>query len=387
MICKDRNEKEKNELYEVLGLLAQREQVQIEDRGDRVEMLVCPQGKIVISEEDDDIIIHANTRHAGAGFHAFVVDICKDIQEEVPGEYELMDDLEFANDEDFHRLHHVYEDELEYLRDALLHSDKLASQNYLFEETFFLPMEKDNRILTSIGDLDRKEFADMHLHDLMDNFYVWNEYEQDAQYFKNCALVLLAKEGVGKYTLMNDQTEKDANVICDYIELAFEKDSSISLPLREYRYLIERLNRENKLTKAQMMDEEVIQYRTKEVYHLFQDVKVVADGACERSFDPVMNSLCLMSPYEEDAHWDWLIQSAKTSEICSYLDAVEAVDPFVYDGKVIQILEREEDGIYCLEAKLSQDTRNLYFHITIANAKDIPYLKQCIKESGFQKLD
>ena len=295
MICKDRNEKEKNELYEVLGLLAQREQVQIEDRGDRVEMLVCPQGKIVISEEDDDIIIHANTRHAGAGFHAFVVDICKDIQEEVPGEYELMDDLEFANDEDFHRLHHVYEDELEYLRDALLHSDKLASQNYLFEETFFLPMEKDNRILTSIGDLDRKEFADMHLHDLMDNFYVWNEYEQDAQYFKNCALVLLAKEGVGKYTLMNDQTEKDANVICDYIELAFEKDPSISLPLREYRYLIERLHRENKLTKAQMMDEEVIQYRTKEVYHLFQDVKVVADGACERSFDPVMNSLCPVS--------------------------------------------------------------------------------------------
>ena len=32
MICKDRNEKEKNELYQVLGLLAQREQVQIEDR-------------------------------------------------------------------------------------------------------------------------------------------------------------------------------------------------------------------------------------------------------------------------------------------------------------------------------------------------------------------
>ena len=50
MICKDRNEKEKNELYQVLGLLAQREQVQIEDRGDVVEMIVCPQGKIVISE-------------------------------------------------------------------------------------------------------------------------------------------------------------------------------------------------------------------------------------------------------------------------------------------------------------------------------------------------
>ena len=29
MICKDRNEKEMNELYEVLGLIARREEVQI----------------------------------------------------------------------------------------------------------------------------------------------------------------------------------------------------------------------------------------------------------------------------------------------------------------------------------------------------------------------
>ena len=36
MICKDRNEKEMNELYEVLGLIARREEVHIEDRYDHV---------------------------------------------------------------------------------------------------------------------------------------------------------------------------------------------------------------------------------------------------------------------------------------------------------------------------------------------------------------
>ncbi len=41
MICKDRNEKEMNELYEVLGLIARREEVQIEDRYDHVDILVC----------------------------------------------------------------------------------------------------------------------------------------------------------------------------------------------------------------------------------------------------------------------------------------------------------------------------------------------------------
>ena len=45
MICKDRNEKEMNELYEVLGLIARREEVQIEDRYDHVDILVCPQDR------------------------------------------------------------------------------------------------------------------------------------------------------------------------------------------------------------------------------------------------------------------------------------------------------------------------------------------------------
>ena len=386
MICKDRNEKEKNELYQVLGLLAQREQVQIEDRGDVVEMIVCPQGKIVISEDGEDMIIHANTRHAGAGFHAFVVDICKDIQEEVPGEYELVDDLEFSEDEDFHRLHHVYEDELEYLRNALLTNDLLKTQNYLYEETFFLPIEKKDRIFTSIGDIDTKEFREMHLHDLMDNFYIWNNFDRDAQFFKNCALVLLSKEGVGRYTMMNDQTQKHANTICDYIELAYKQDDSIPLPVNEYNYLCEMLQREKLLNDAVPMEEEVIQYKTKEVYHLFQDAKVVADGASERSFDPVNNALCLMSPYEDDAHWAWLIQASKDANICSYLNELEEVKPIVYHGKTIQILDKEEDGIYKIEAKLMQDERALYFHITYADKKDENYLKQCIKESCFQNL-
>ena len=146
------------------------------------------------------------------------------------------------------------------------------------------------------------------------------------------------------------------------------------------------LQREKLLNDAVPMEEEVIQYKTKEVYHLFQDAKVVADGASERSFDPVNNALCLMSPYEDDAHWAWLIQASKEPHICSYLNELEEVKPIVYHGKTIQILDKEEDGIYKIEAKLMQDERALYFHITYADKKDENYLKQCIKESCFQDL-
>lgn len=93
-----------------------------------------------------------------------------------------------------------------------------------------------------------------------------------------------------------------------------------------------------------------------------------------------------MSPYEDDAHWAWLIQASKEPHICSYLNELEEVKPIVYHGKTIQILDKEEDGIYKIEAKLMQDERALYFHITYADKKDENYLKQCIKESCFQDL-
>ena len=94
LLCKDRNQKEKDELYQVLSALAHREQLQIEERGDIVELDVCPQGKIQVSEEDRQVVMYANTRHGGPGFHAFCVDLFLDIQHELSGDYELIDDLD-----------------------------------------------------------------------------------------------------------------------------------------------------------------------------------------------------------------------------------------------------------------------------------------------------
>lgn len=383
LTCKNRNEKEMNELYEVLGLLCKREEVQIEDRIDRVEIIACPQGKIVVKEEDGDMVIRANTRHAGPGFHAFVVDILKDLQEEVPGEYELVDDMEYDKDEDFERLQSLYQDEMDYIRGVLLKNALFREQNYMYDETFFLPMNLENRILTSIGDMDLKEFKSMNTSDLMDSFYVWNDWDRDAKFYKNCALTLLAREGVGKYTLMNDSTIKQANDICEYIEVAYQKDPNISLPIEVYQNLCKQLDRENKIENGISMEQEVIQYRTREVYHLFDDARVVANGACERSYDPVNEAICLMSPYLDEGQWQWLIQASKESHICSHDDEMMASDPIEYDHKSIWMVEYEEEGVWMIDACVRYKEKYLYFHDVLAKKEDLPYLKQCIKESGF----
>lgn len=384
LICKDRTPIQMDELYQVLGALCEREGVQIEDRGRNVEILVCPQGKIVVSEDKKDLILSANTRHGGPGFHAFVVDLFKDVEEEIPGDYELIDDMEYDKDEDFHRLVHAYENELDYVRHLILEEPGFKNKNYMFDETYYLPRTENSKVLTATGEMDEDEFRKKNLHDLMDSFYVWNDWDRDARFFRNAALTLLAKESYGEFSKMNDQTEKTAEEICDDLEIAFRMDPTLPLPLKAYRELIQLLNREDKLEGAIEMDREAVQYRTREVYHIFEDVRVVAPGTAERSYDPATQSVFLMAPYKSDQEWSWLIQASKQPSILPDLNAVMDQEPVhTEDGNVIWMDEYTEDGIHYIDAVIRDDERYLYVHALAKAQAEIAYLRSCILQSGF----
>ena len=193
----------------------------------------------------------------------------------------------------------------------------------------------------------------------------------------------MAKEGYGPFALMNDHTLKMAHLICDYLEIAFQKDPSLTYPVKEYRNYISLLGRDDHLQNAKSMEQEVFQYRLQEVYHLFDNAKVVAFGACERSFDPVLEAMCLMSPRTEEHAWDYFIQVSKKPMICSSIPELEKQDPIPYQGKSIWILVHEEEGFPTIDAKIRQLDEELYFHIVFKEENQKDYLIRCIKESGF----
>lgn len=390
LICKDRNEKEKNEIYEILGLLCKREEIQIEDKEKSVDIYVCPQGTIHVTEEDDELILSANTRFAGPGFHAFVVEFYLDIMEELSAEakqelhrYELKDDLNY--DGDFEQLVQIYEDEIHYLKDVLLKNKEVRNQNYMYEDTYFIPILKDDQIVTATSIIDVDEFEKLSDAQLMDSFYIWNNWDKDARFFKNAALLLLAKESFGKYANMTDITYRNANAICDYIELAHEEDANLRLPIKEYQLLCEYIDRTPKQLSCKQMEEEVFQYRLNEVYHLFENAKIVSSGLAQRSYDPISQSLCLMSPYLDDVSWDWLVQASLTDGICANKEELLTLEPIHYGHKKIWMKDWNMETYSIVEAIVQEKDNYLYFHCTISNPKDIPYICQCIKESEFQK--
>lgn len=387
LICKNREEKQMEELYEVLGALCEREGVQIEERGGHVEILVCPQGKIVAREDGKDLILSSNTRHGGPGFHAFVVDLFKDIEEEIPGDYELDDDLDYARDENFDRLVQQYEQEIDYVRQLVLEEPGFKDRNYMFDETYYLPKAEAGQILTASGDMDEHEFRAKDAAELMDHFYVWNNWDRDGRFFRNAALTLLAKESYGEFSKMNEQTEKVANEICDDLEIAFRLDPTLGLPIDAYKKLISVLGRDNKLEGAIEMDGEAVSYRTREVYHIFEDVRIVAAGTAERSYDPATQSIFLTSPFKEEQEWAWLLQASKQPSILPDLKSVQEQEPeFRKDDSVLWLEEYKQDGIYTIDAMIRDNMRDLYIHGVARSEAERDYLKTCIEESGFTTL-
>lgn len=384
LICKDRNPDQMDEIYQTLGALSQREGVQIEDRGHAVEILVCPQGKIVAQEDEKDLILAANTRHGGPGFHAFVVDFFEDLQEEVEGEYEFFDDTEYNKDEDFDRLITKYEEELEYVRKLILDRPGFSEKNYMFDETYYLPQAQQGKINTATGVMDLTDFQTTNIKYLMDRFYVWNDWDRDGQFYLNSALTLIAKDYYGKYSHMDEVSAKVAETIAEDIEAAYRLNPLLPLPLNTYQEICELLHRESKLKGAIAMDEEIVPYRNKDVHHIFEDARIVALGSAQRNYDPICQSLFLSAPYQDEGEWSWLIQASLQPDILTNVDELLEREPIVRDDQTIVWMDEYfEEGIDYIDAIIREDERYLYIHSLAQDLAQMDYLRQCILQSGF----
>ena len=377
------SEKQIEEIYTVLSLICKQEKLQLEERGDRVVIEICPQGNMECVQEGSHMIIEAHTSHGGPGFHAYCVNLLEWIDEECEAECVVSDDCGFVEHPDFQRL--KYEVFYPWLSDLkrLLLEDALDHHNYYFDSSHYLVAKQDDVIITPCGFIDRHEFEQMDVEQLAPYFFLWNEEERDAQFYKNCALHLLAKEGYGRYARMNEHSEKYASMIVDYIEAAYAKDPLLPLPVQPYHELCTLLGRDEAIGEGVMMDEEVSQYRHQEVYHLFHEWSIYAPGCCERSYDAVHDVLYLMAPYADASWgWEWMWQISSHALEPSKWEGMEEEGERWQNDTVFGIVWTSvQEDLTLLQAVLSAEDR-LYIEIVVREASDLPYLKACIQKCG-----
>lgn len=257
----------------------------------------------------------------------------------------------------------------------------LDQQNYYFDAAHYLVVQREDVIITPCGFIDRHEFEQMDVEELAPYFFLWNEEARDAQFYKNCALHLLAKEGYGRYARMNERSEKYASMIVDYIEIAYAKDPAISLPLQPYHELCTLLGREETIAEGVWMEEEISQYRHQEVYHLFHEWSIYAPGCCERSYDAIHDELYLMAPYADASWgWEWMWRiSSHVLEPSRWEGLQEEGERWQSEGITGVCRTIVQEDLMRLQAVLTAKER-LYIEIVVREAKDLPYLKACIQQ-------
>ena len=359
---------------------------------------VCPEGFIECSYEDGFLSISAQTNVAGPGFHAFVCSFFDDVIKVSPMELAVSDMTKYFEERSFDKLkHQIF---YRWLQDIGSHIEEMKKEAQdlciSWPMEYYHPKARDGFVITPMGYIAMDDFKKMEIEELAEHFFVWNHMGRDARYYRNAAINLLWKECYYEYSNMNEYTEKMTATILDYVELAYQEDPSLPLPMSEYQYLCGLSGREIKIHDANAMYVHNIGYRRELVELQFGNWSLPAHGCSETSIDDSNQTLFIMAPYQHaEEPWTWMYKVniyAFKQAVEGFLPEIEnnaaAYDTFTFSHDTIQAkgyLEKKEDHIL-LSAQLNCEKEMMMLQIIICDEHKIPELMENIKHIKCRKV-
>lgn len=365
--------------------LCDNKKIKMEDYDVSVMIDVCPEGYIECSYEGLFITIVAQTNVAGPGFHAFVCRFVDDILQEGCIDFEVSDPTKYYFERNFEDLKYTYfyqwlKNISTYVEETKESSDDI-SVSWPLE--YYHPKVQKGSVITPMGYLPCEEFVFGDMEALAQSFFIWNNLEADALYYRNCALSLLWKECFFTYSAMNEYSDKIANMIIDYIEAAYDVNNEIALPLATYRMLCESVEREILIVEGNEVEIEHLGYRKQVVAFDFEHWTIPVHGCSEKTFDKSTQTLHFMAPYERaDTPWSWMIKAnAYTFEkdTPSFLEILEEG----YPGAVSQFTF-EKDGM--IGKGVVQPSDDYFSLILQANCKKDTLFVECVVKDKEEAL-
>ncbi|MBQ9645096.1 MAG: hypothetical protein IJV24_01900 [Prevotella sp.] len=218
--------------------------INIGDEGD-ISVTLCPTGEINFHVIEGGLLRktkvegYFQSTPAGPGFHKAAVDFIDalDLESLV---YE--DDSEYANDRDFTELcnNHFYR-WMETLVEFACQKVDEGLEIPLFvcwQTNQYKPDVWGAKIVAPTGLWDIK-FISQLIHDegieaLADRFFVWPHEQQDATFYRNCAMKLLWEDCC---YVPSERSESDADLnrsIIDHLEKAYGQNPMLPLPYDSY---------------------------------------------------------------------------------------------------------------------------------------------------------
>ncbi len=301
-------ESEKEEFSAFLKELCKQKQLKIEDYDTLVLIDVCPEGRIECSYEDVFVSLSAQSDVAGPGFHAYVCDFFQEVMAKSGITFEVEDPTQYFEKRDFEGLKYNYFYQWLSSMQDYVNEHKQEDLSLCWKQDNYQPFAKKGMVITPLGYISIEDFIHLEVEDLANRFFIWNRLDRDAAYYRNCAYALLWKDCYYEYSAMNEESEKAANMIVDYMEASYEKDDKIALPLDLYEMLCQTIGRETLQLHGENVDLNEIGYRRDLVRYPFGNWSIPVNGYSEVSYDAKSKTLHFMAPYKvSDEPWRWLM--------------------------------------------------------------------------------
>lgn len=375
------DEMDKEGLRQLLEQMAKDKKLRFDDYGEVLQMEICPEGFIECSFENEFVSIACQSNVAGPGLHAYVAKLYDEIVSASKIEFSVGDASNYYFDRNFDKLKKFFYQWLDEIAAYMNEVD--VDQHNLFIAwplNYYRPLERDGYIVTPMGYVSLQDFKEKSGEELAKNFFIWNEEKQDAHYYLNCAINLLWKECYFEYSSMNEKSDKYAQLILDYLEIAHKLDKSLPLPMDIYDMLCEVTQREPFIEEGRDMPLPDIGYRRNDVFYNFGNWSILAPGVCEKDIDTTSDALILTAPYRhDDEPWSWVLRATAyefNKEIEGFIEVFEAPDDtsiesfsFEDDGVEVRGTLSEYDGYYAVEAQLNKGTDMMLVSISINSLK------------------
>ncbi|MFR5601463.1 MAG: hypothetical protein ACLTKI_03470 [Lachnospiraceae bacterium] len=202
----------------------------------------CPEGYLWMTWEKPRLAGECQTNLAGPGFHASVIYFLELFAARGDLKLSVDDETGFYENRDFYKMRHDYfypwfssllEHILEY-RDE----ESQVQQLICWPPDYYLPEHQKDTVVTHIRRFEMSEIYGMSHSGLASafarDFFIWNEEEKDAYYYRNCGLVLMNQECCFMPSKRSLTDRKMNQEIIRLLERAVSMDREIPFPQQEY---------------------------------------------------------------------------------------------------------------------------------------------------------
>ena len=201
---------------------------------------LCPEGFLWMTWKGKQLSGDCQTNIAGPGFHGAVIHFLELFAARGDLRLYVKDPTGYYADRDFERMtrEYFYPWFKRLLNGMISNPRILAGEPVCWPSDYFVPEPKPGMVMTHIRSFSIRELTGIVRSGLAASFardfFIWNQEEKDAWYFRNCALVLLNQQCYFKPSARSQEDRLVNQEVIRLLEKALQMDPSIPFPRQEY---------------------------------------------------------------------------------------------------------------------------------------------------------